>query len=77
MYFANLLTFESPKIGSFGEEGRKVREEGRKVRETGGEPLLFGQPDKFQDLCGEKLGKAKDGRDRSFPELMGRVGAWI
>lgn len=65
MYFADLLTFESLKIGTFGEEGRKVGE-------TGEEPTLFRQPDKFQGLCRNKLGKAVDGRDRAFPEWMAK-----
>lgn len=62
MYFADLLTFESPKIGPFGEEGRKVGK-------TWGEQILFRQPDKCEGLCRKKLGKPKDG---SFSELIGK-----
>lgn len=57
MYFADLLTFENPRIGTFGEEGRKVRERGE-------EPVLFRELDKFQGLCRKKLEKANDGHDR-------------
>lgn len=57
MYFADLLTFESPKIGTFGEEGRKVGERGKV-------PVLLRQLDKFQGFCRKKLGKANDGHDR-------------
>lgn len=63
MYFADLLTFERPKIGTFGEEGRKV---GGKVRRD----LLFRQADTFWGLCRRKLGKAEDARDRLFPKQM-------
>lgn len=57
MYFADLLTFENPRIGTFGEEGRKVGERGE-------EPVLFRELDKFQGLCRKKLEKANDGHDR-------------
>lgn len=62
MYFADLLTFESPKIGPFGEEARKVgKREGNR--------FFSGNLINVGAFGRKKLGKPKDG---SFSELMGK-----
>ena len=72
MYLADLLTFESPRIGTFGEEGSKVG----KTRE---ERIIFRQPDQLGAFAGRNWAKQQvDMMDHSLSRWgkRTRVGPW-